>query len=210
MGKPGPSFNRPLSRDCEEVARLTVAARSVLARGGWWGFKVDSVLRTAGLSTRCFYRHFETKDHLLLHLLQEDVARGSRRLERLCVQACPEARIRAWCDGMLDMAYLPRIAKPTAVLTVHWHQLTASFPAEVDACRTLLTRPLVAAVADLDPDLDPEASAYALFHLVAGPTAEVISRGGSPDRATLERQLLPMVDRLLTPAVQRLRERQIA
>src|ERR1700758_1615923 len=37
-----------------ERDKLLKAAMEVLQRSGWWGFKVESVLRQAGLSTRSF------------------------------------------------------------------------------------------------------------------------------------------------------------
>ncbi|WP_322754849.1 TetR/AcrR family transcriptional regulator [Frankia sp. Cas3] len=193
----------PAASPEDEVARLTAAARAALARGGWWGFKVESVLRTAGLSTRCFYRHFETKDHLLLHLLEEDVSRASKRLERVCTDPDPLVRVRAWFDGVLDMAYVPRVAKPTVLFATHWRHLLGIFPDQVEACRAALTAPLVRALADLvasgaaGPGVDAEGDALGLFHIVSGPAADVISRGGSPDRATTEAQILPLVDRIL-------------
>ena len=53
-----------------ERERLLRSAKQVLERSGWWGFKVESVLRQAGLSTRSFYRHFEKKSDLLVALLE--------------------------------------------------------------------------------------------------------------------------------------------
>jgi AcrR family transcriptional regulator len=190
-------------RSCpeEEVARLTSAARVVLARGGWWGFKVDSVLRVAGLSTRCFYRHFESKDHLLLRMLQEDMARAAQRLERVCVDADPVARVRAWVDGVLDMAYIERVAKPTVLFTSHWHQLLAMFPQSVGACRDAMLAPLRAALDELGHDLDVEATLQAMFYLVCGGTAEVIARSGQPSRDATEAWVLPTVERLLDIAL---------
>lgn len=193
----------PVTPAADEVARLTAAARTVLARGGWWGFKVESVLRTAGLSTRCFYRHFESKDHLLLRLLQEDISRGASRLERICNDPDPLVRIRAWLDGILDMAYIHRVAKPTVLFAAHWHQLLGTFPDEVEQCRDQLMGPLLTALQDLKAsgrsalELRPEQDALALFHVVSGPTADIISRQGQPDRATTESLLVPIVGRIV-------------
>jgi AcrR family transcriptional regulator len=169
----------------------------VLARGGWWGFKVDSVLRVAGLSTRCFYRHFESKDHLLLRMLQEDMSRAAQRLERVCVDPDPAARVRAWVDGVLDMAYIERVAKPTVLFTSHWHQLLAMFPQSVGACRVSMLAPLRAALGDLGHDLDVEATLQAMFYVVCGCTAETIARSGQPSRDETHAWVLPTVERLL-------------
>jgi AcrR family transcriptional regulator len=180
----------------EEVARLTSAARVVLARGGWWGFKVDSVLRVAGLSTRCFYRHFETKDHLLLRMLQEDMARATRRLERVCSDPDPADRVRAWIDGVMDMAYVDRVAKPTVLFASHWHQLVAMFPDETEACRQSMLAPLRRALEDLSA-LDVQATVEAMFYVVCGSTAQVIASAGSPPREEMDAWVLPAVERLV-------------
>src|SRR5690606_7633412 len=62
---------------------LLDAAMRVLERTGWWGFKVDSVLRQARLSTRSFYRHFEKKNDLLLALLEHEINGVTVHIERL-------------------------------------------------------------------------------------------------------------------------------
>ena len=187
-------------RSCpeEEVARLTSAARVVLARGGWWGFKVESVLRVAGLSTRCFYRHFETKDHLLLRMLEEDMGRASRRLERVCTDDDPGQRIRAWIDGVMDMAYVERVAKPTVLFASHWHQLVAMFPEPTESCRTAMLAPLRRALEDLPAaHLDVDATVQAMFYIVCGATAQVITSAGRPSRDEMEAWVLPTVERLI-------------
>lgn len=189
-------------RSCpeEEVARLTSAARVVLARGGWWGFKVESVLRVAGLSTRCFYRHFETKDHLLLRMLQEDMERAARRLSRVCTDPDPAERVRAWIDGVMDMAYVERVAKPTVLFASHWHQLVAMFPGPTDACRASLLAPLRRALEDTKAaghDLDVDATVQAMFYIVGGSTAEAIAGAGRPSREQMDAWVLPTVERLI-------------
>jgi AcrR family transcriptional regulator len=190
----------PLPATQDQVDRLTSAARVVLARGGGWGFKVDSVLRAAGLSTRCFYRHFESKDHLLLRMLQEDMGRAARRLDRVCTDPDPLDRVRAWVDGVMDMACVPRVAKPTAVFASHWHELVGTFPLEVEACRQSVLAPLRRALEDLRCtgfDLDVESTVSALFYLVSAPTAEAIARGGAPSRQSLDAWVIPATERLL-------------
>ena len=186
-------------RSCpeEEVARLTSAARVVLARGGWWGFKVESVLRVAGLSTRCFYRHFETKDHLLLRMLQEDMGRAARRLERVCTDADPATRVRAWVDGVMDMAYVERVARPTVLFASHWHLLVATFPEETDACRAALLAPLRRALQDLPADVRVDATVEAMFYLVCGSTAQAITSAGRPPRDEMEAWVVPTIERLI-------------
>jgi len=53
---------------------------SLLERSGFEGFKVQLVLREAGVSARAFYRHFGDKDELMLALLQEEMARAGAHI----------------------------------------------------------------------------------------------------------------------------------
>ena len=70
-----------------ERNKLLTAAMEVLKRSGWWGFKVESVLRQAGLSTRSFYRHFEKKSDLLLALLEFELGGAAIKLNRVTAAA---------------------------------------------------------------------------------------------------------------------------
>src|SRR4051812_47980450 len=60
----------------DEADRLVRAAWDVLARTGFEGFKVASVIRAAGSSTKGFYRHFASKDEMLLALLIDETNRA--------------------------------------------------------------------------------------------------------------------------------------
>src|SRR5215207_2143259 len=89
-----------------ERTRLLTAAMEVLQRSGWWGFKVESVLRQAGLSTRSFYRHFEKKSDLLLALLEFELGGAAVNLRRVTtVAASPSDKVRAFVSAMIDLAY---------------------------------------------------------------------------------------------------------
>src|SRR3954453_24201572 len=55
-----------------EARALLEAALAVLRRDGAVGFTVAAVLAEARLSTRAFYRHFASKDELLLSLFDAD------------------------------------------------------------------------------------------------------------------------------------------
>src|SRR5215213_10637042 len=97
-----------------ERAQLLVAAKDVLSRSGWWGFKVESVLKQARLSTRSFYRHFEKKSDLLLALLEQELGGAAVNLRRVtATDASPSDRVRAFISATIDMAYLEELAKPS-------------------------------------------------------------------------------------------------
>ncbi|MFD8968792.1 TetR/AcrR family transcriptional regulator [Streptomyces sp. NPDC059568] len=62
--------------------RLLDAARLAFAEHGT-DLSIEAIARTAGVGATTFYRHFATKDDLVLHLL-DDLAAGARRV---CAEA---------------------------------------------------------------------------------------------------------------------------
>src|SRR4051812_20043747 len=69
------------ARAAAEAGALLEAALTVLRRKGATGLTVADVLGESGLSTRAFYRHFESKDALLLALFDADQEAVRARLD---------------------------------------------------------------------------------------------------------------------------------
>ena len=90
-----------------DVHRVIVsAAAEALREQGVRGLSVSAVLDRAELSTRAFYRHFDSKDHVVAAVFLE-MARGERRrLQRKMSRAAdPVEAVVAWIDGRLDLAF---------------------------------------------------------------------------------------------------------
>jgi len=65
---------------------------------------VAAILQRAGVSTRAFYRHFESKDELFLALLRQEGDALADRLDRI-VEAAPGDpvdQLKAWIGGMFS------------------------------------------------------------------------------------------------------------
>ena len=60
-----------VTADTGERSRIIEAAYRCLVDSGGGGLSVTGVLNAAGLSTRAFYRHFDSKDALLLAMFRE-------------------------------------------------------------------------------------------------------------------------------------------
>jgi AcrR family transcriptional regulator len=86
-------------------AILDAASRSMDDQGVR-GLSVAAILERAQLSTRAFYRHFESKDQLVAAVFLE-IARGeTQRLRRKMANAqSPVDAVAAWIDGRLDVAF---------------------------------------------------------------------------------------------------------
>jgi TetR/AcrR family transcriptional regulator len=148
----------------EERACLVRAARVVLERAGWEGFKVQLLLRETGLSARTFYRHFAGKDELLLTLMQDEYARSGGRVRSAVAGASgPAGKVAAWIAEIVQAAGDPRRAARARLFTSH-PAVLRRFPDEVAAAARLVLQPLEEAIREGrstgalpigDPDRDP-------------------------------------------------------
>lgn len=114
---------RPVGRprrydEATERRLLLDAGMKVMRRNGFAEASLADVLEVAGVSTRAFYRHFESKDALLLAMFERDVDAVGVRL-RNAVDAAPTARkaLDAWLDEYLDLFSNPRRASRARVMS---------------------------------------------------------------------------------------------
>jgi AcrR family transcriptional regulator len=167
---------RRFPQDTEQVMLLDAAMR-VLARNGPGELAVAEVLAEAQLSTRSFYRHFDSKDALLHAVLWREVGSVARSLERAVASAPdPVAAVEAWIDGYLGTFFEPRRMERAAVFTTPAAWSASSRTRELAEVRRVLTRPLAdalraghAARVLVSPDAESDALAlFALAGLAAG------------------------------------------
>jgi AcrR family transcriptional regulator len=183
------------ARAVAEARTLVEAALTVLRRTGAAGLTVADVLAEAGLSTRAFYRHFASKDALLLALFDADNEAVRARVDAAIDSAAdPRAALVAWIDQLLALAYSPRRSRRTQVLWTEGRRLQLEFPEE-------FARIFDAAVAPLEalleagrangafPGTDPPRDARAI-HAVTWDLVEARLTGGTDDLATARAQVL--------------------
>lgn len=160
------------SRAIEEVQKLLDAAFAVLRRGGLDGLTVAEVLAEAGLSTRAFYRHFASKDELVLALFAHESERAThRRAARLASLDSPLEALGAWIDDVLALGFEPRRAARTRVLLAEGGRLRRDFPQEFGAVLDGELEPLVAILdrgreQGVFPNCDAAADARTIHALV--------------------------------------------
>jgi AcrR family transcriptional regulator len=165
-------------RSAGEVERVLAAAERRLGRDGYAGLRVDDVLAEAGLSTRAFYRRFRGKSELFLALFDREMLRADDRLRaKVAVAADPEAKVRAWIEAVLALAFDPRLRARTRLFLLERQVIAAEFPDEVARCVRLLLAPLEDAIAagrdvGVFPEADPSADALAVHHLCSGLTTD--------------------------------------
>ena len=67
---------------------------------------VAAILHRAGVSTRAFYRHFESKDELFLAMLRRESDALAGRLDRIADQpGTPVEQLRAWIGQMFGWVH---------------------------------------------------------------------------------------------------------
>jgi AcrR family transcriptional regulator len=166
-----PSAERT-ARYLAERGAIVKAAYKLLG-GNTTTASVHDILREAGLSTRAFYRHFPSKDDLILFMYRADSALMTTRLTDAVARTnTPAEAIDAWVSEYLDVAYNPRRAAKGRVLASHEAAMAVGFAAvynrEGAVHRKILQDALDEGLRDGSlPLAEPEEDAYALHALAA-------------------------------------------
>jgi AcrR family transcriptional regulator len=107
-----------VAAEVSERSRIIDSAYRCLATSNGKGVSVTDILRGAGLSTRAFYRHFDSKDSLLLAMFRRDSDRLHAELDATAAAAAsPREALRAWIDGYLQLTTQPRRRQRVLVLS---------------------------------------------------------------------------------------------
>ena len=173
----------------EEIQRIVDATYRVIERTGDVDPSLRDVLKECKLSTQGFYRYFQSKDELLLLLLDD----GRRRLlsyleHRMGAATTAEGRIRAWVEGVLAQASRPDTASRTRPFLVNQDRLAEAYPEEQQRSVDALLDLLADAVAELRPGRRRETArrdAEAIYHLAFG-SLHAALRGTAPTAAETE------------------------
>lgn len=122
-----------------EVRRLIDAAFAVMRATGDIDPSVRDIVKAAALSNQAFYRHFSSKDALLLAVLAD----GQRQLvqylrTRTGSTADPELQVARWIEGMYAQANNPTAAEATRPFAINGARLADRYPDELAATRAEL------------------------------------------------------------------------
>jgi AcrR family transcriptional regulator len=164
-----------------EVHSLVEATYRVIATTGTLDPPIRSILAEAGLSNPAFYRHFRSKDELLLVLLDE----GRRQLTEYLAHrtervADPDERVGEWIAGVLAQATDPEAARHTRPFVTQVNRLHEKFPDEQEASE----KQLIDQLTDL---LGVPANHWApvIYTLVFGELERYLRTGTQPDEAAV-------------------------
>jgi AcrR family transcriptional regulator len=167
-----------------EARRLIDAAFVVMRREGTIDPGVRAVVQEAGLSNQAFYRHFASKDALLLAVLAD----GQRQLvghllSRVATASDPEEQIRRWISSVMAQARDRDAAEATRPFACNSGRLADLFPADLAASRAELLGSLTPAVRALGGS---DADAELIRDLALARMNDAIAHRRVPTRAEVQ------------------------
>jgi AcrR family transcriptional regulator len=138
-----------------EVDLLITATWKVAARIGSFEPSVRDILHEAGISTKAFYRHFRSKDELLLVALEAGSVRLAEYIDgQMAVSSDPLRRIATWIESFVRHSSTSSAERRTFPLTLGVlgvSRLANVYPDQFDHSKELvmasLQREITAAVA---------------------------------------------------------------
>lgn len=122
---------------------ILVAASQALRENGVRGLSIAAVLERAELSTRAFYRHFDSKEELVAAVFLEAARAERRRLQRRMAAAATEVEaVAAWIDGRLDLAFDDNLKSDLRRLSLEAQSQTFASPGLVQPAYAEMLKPL--------------------------------------------------------------------
>jgi len=171
---------------------ILAAASTTLQEQGVRGLSVATVLERAGLSTRAFYRHFDSKEELVAAVFLETARVEKRRLRRRMSAATTEIEaVTAWIDGRLDLAFDESIGSDLRRLSL---EAQSQSPGLVQPAYAQMLKPLCDALqrglrGGVFRHIDPETDAQFIHGVVWAGINEHWATGDC-DRVELRERIL--------------------
>lgn len=175
----------------EEIREVLDAAYRVIQKTGTFDPTMRDLLRESGLSTQAFYKHFRSKDELLLLLLDD----GRRKLvgyleHRMDKAPTASGRIRAWIEGVLAQATNREAAARTRPFLANRDRLAEHFPKEQEASMDLLVDLLASAIEQVPGRKGDRArasrDAEAIYDVTFGAVHRYVTHRRRPSAAEIE------------------------
>jgi AcrR family transcriptional regulator len=206
---PASRAGRPRRFESEDELRILLdAALVVMARNGYADAAVADILREADLSTRSFYRHFESKDQLLCALFRREAEAAAARLNaKVGAAGDPRAALDAWIDEILSFGQHRVKAARVMVLGSPGAMKAEGYVEEMRHASKLLMAPLEALLAAGAADgsfplADPAADAPLVQSVVWAAAGLNPTRDKPATRAEASRHVRAFCERALGVATE--------
>jgi AcrR family transcriptional regulator len=144
MTRPVTRRRNKLAPDPDVRRAIVTATLGIIHDQGVRGLSIAMVLDRAELSTRAFYRHFESKDQLVAAVFLELAHTEKRRLRRRMAKAAnPVEAVAAWIDGRLDLAFDTNIRSDLRGLSLEAQSQMFASPGLIQPAYAEMLKPLV-------------------------------------------------------------------
>lgn len=168
----------------EEIQRVLETTYDLIEESGNVDPSLREILAASNLSTQAFYRYFQSKDELLLLLLDDGRRRLVGSLERRMSKATtPAGRVRAWIEGVLAQASDTRAAGRTRPFLTGQDRLAEAFPREQQASVDLLVDLLAGAIVALHGSANARDDAVVVYRTVFATLRDHLIHGTRPTAA---------------------------
>lgn len=170
----------------DEVSRLVAATYRVVERTGSLDPTVRDILAESGLSRQAFYRHFRSKDELLVALLDDGRQQIAEYLRgRMAKTDTLAGQLRAWIEGVLAQAADPEAADRTRPFLANLDRLAGAYPDEQRASAEAMLAPLEEALS-VAGRKDATEQARLVYLLAVAAMHEHIRERSKPSRREIE------------------------
>lgn len=145
----------------DEAQRLIQAGIDEIREKGGVDPRVSDIVRRAGLSNKAFYRHFKSKEELLLAVLEEGLQRSRDDFDtHIAAATSPIDRVRTWIMRVAELAVDPESASSTRPLLVYQATLAENLGPQVRSNVDRVMEPLKQALIEAKasgalPNIEP-------------------------------------------------------
>lgn len=144
MTRPATRRRNKLAPDPDVRRAILDAASKAVGEHGVSGLSIATVLERAQLSTRAFYRHFESKDELVaavfLDMARVEMLRLRRRMK---TAATAVEAVASWIDGRLDLAFDESIKSDLRQMSLQAQSQMFASPELIQPAYAQMLEPLV-------------------------------------------------------------------
>jgi AcrR family transcriptional regulator len=195
MSAPATRRRNKLAPDPDTRRAILAAASEALREQGVQGLSIAAVLQRAELSTRAFYRHFESKDQLVSAVFLEMARTEKRRLRRrMAAAGGPVEAVASWVDGRLDLAFSESIKSDLRHMSLEAQSQSFASPELIQPAYAEMLEPLIDQIQrGLEQgafrDVDPMSGAQSIQGVVWASTERQWATGDC-ERAEVRRRTL--------------------
>jgi len=136
-----------LEPDPQVRQAILAAALAIADEGSVQDLAISQVLARAHLSTRAFYRHFDSKGTLVTAMFAEIAHLETVRLKQKMAGEDPVRAVVAWIDGRLDLAFDRQVESDFRQLSIEAHTQLFTAPESIAPAYGEIIRPLIEQIA---------------------------------------------------------------